>query len=1291
MKKIIATISFSLLFLTSSFGEQNYYFDHYTTSDGLLSNTIYCTIQDSRGFIWIGTRDGISIFDGKEFYNFGDITNSKMGARTGAMCLDNDGCIWFTTTEGCFCFNPASCEIKRYNIHFSIFETIICDRDNTIWVISGDIVRIKKKSDEITIFKKEEYIDGSMAAVDSYGKLWVTDCNGDLYMHNANGDKFTLELEGYNFHRILAIEDYGLLLSDKEGRVYCYDLNPGIVRMIIDNGKEGNNSNVIALLERVSGEYWIGTENGILVYSKEEGRIVSKIENNASDPNTISASYIQCLGKDWEGNVWAGTFYKGLNLWKNKKKAYDLHYNNYSGKSINGDIVRSIVSTNNGKIWIATEDGCLDELDILTNDIVHHNINGEKHNYQFILPIDGNLWIASFDSGIYVYDSHNRTLKAHYSLSSDRIICLLQTSENKILAGTSKGLYIYNPDSDIFSLIESTAGKFIHTLLQDSAGNIWTGTYESGIFLFDNNVNLTAHIINETDGNSISSNIITSFFEDSKERMWVTTEGGGLNMIPLSTLPNHKFKKYTKQDGLPSNIICAVAEDKSGNLWISTSKGLIEMYPETETFGETYYIGPQVTGNQYSYGAKYSSPNGTLYFGAINGIVSLNPTALTAANHCKEIYISHIAAYSNDKTTQLLACGITPMNTSAVKVKYKDVSTLTIHFSTPYYSNITNPQYEYTLRKGHNENSSRTRENNVSFSNLSPGKYIFDVWPANETSETAHKSIKLTIVPPFYRSLPAWLIYILTIIFLSSALISYIWKSKKERNSRRMNDIMEQQIKDIYNSKINFFTNLTHEIRTPLTLIKMPVDKMIEQRMYTTDSEKDMMTIQANVDKLLTLTNELLDIKKLENNDQRLSFTRQDIIKTIENTISRYSSIIADRNIKIIQDIPSGAIIMMYAEESVSKIISNLISNAIKYGKDIIRISLIRDDEKVKICVDSNGEKLSHAESNHIFEKFYTGGKGTGLGLPLSKALAELHGGKLYVDCNIAEFNRFVLELPMVHPEEVEIRESGLTESQANNEEYDSSRHTLLVVEDDIDLRAYLSSELSELYNTVTAGNGKEALEILETQKIDLVISDIMMPVMDGCDLCDNIKTNIEYSHVPVILLTAAVGMETRMETLEVGADGYLEKPFSIDLLKATIKNLFKNKEIAYHQFANSPLTHYRSVAANTVDDEFMNRIHTVIMDNMSDQDLNINTLTTMLNTSKSSLYRKIKSNTGLNINEYIRLCRLKKAAEMLSSQKYRVNEVGYLVGFSSPSYFATCFQKQFNISPSAFVKKLKE
>jgi DNA-binding response OmpR family regulator len=518
------------------------------------------------------------------------------------------------------------------------------------------------------------------------------------------------------------------------------------------------------------------------------------------------------------------------------------------------------------------------------------------------------------------------------------------------------------------------------------------------------------------------------------------------------------------------------------------------------------------------------------------------------------------------------------------------------------------------------------------------------------------------------------------------------------RMTRQVEKLQSEQEKELYDAKINFFTNITHEIRTPLSLIKMPLDKIISSGNYTESNRQELLTMQANAERLLSLTNQLLDLRKMEKMEVKPTFLPNDLAALVRKTCDRFAPVAKDQHIQMDISLPTTPFIVDCAGEMVEKIVGNLLSNACKYGNGYVRVTLepLPDDERVRVRVDSDGDRISDYDAEQIFEKFYQGGparqgKGTGLGLPYARSLAALHGGTLTLDRSVTDYNSFVLEMPVHQEMKVELP-SGREKEEAEETPaaIDSLHHTVLVVEDDPDMRGYLAKELSEEYNVLVAANGEDALQLVESQRIDLVVSDIMMPGIDGVALCNRIKSTTEYCHIPVILLTAAVGMETRIETLQAGADGYIEKPFAIELLKANIANLFKNREIANRQFTQSPLTHFNSMVTGGMDQEFMERLHDIVMKHLAEPDLNIETLTTELGTSKSTLYRKVTANTGLNINEYIRVSRLKQAAEMLSSQKYRISEVAYMTGFSSPSYFATCFQKQFNVSPSAFVKGLK-
>lgn len=1291
-----------LTFVEDTFAQQ-YFFNHYQTTDGLPSNTIYATVQDKYGFIWIGTRDGICRFDGHYFVRIGDdLPSGILSGMTPALCIDGEGLLWFANSNGVGSYNidtGVTTSISRMGIRDVSY--IRADNNGNIWIVTSSIFKYNKGSREMTEYRPSEYFDPQMVAVDSFGAVWFTSTRGDLYRYDNRTDQF--DIQPFNSLRNIVTTPEGYLLVSTLGNdVMLIDPQKVTERTIFRNGVDGEGRQILCLLSRQPGEYWIGTEAGIYIYTDKDG-ITAHIQESLEDPHAISASYVMNLYADREGNVWAGTFYTGLNLWQNKKDSYMHLYDNSSPNSIRGNIVRSIVSDNESEIWIGTEDGWLCSLNPQTWEVTNHGSDNDFINIQDVMIVGDELWIATYGNGLFRYRPDLKKAVRHYHFPNDFIIRQRQTMDGTILVGTHEGLYRYDGSSDSFERIEMAGDCFIHTIFQDSRGYIWVGTYGDGIILMDKDLKELRRLVPQ-DGSGLTSDHITSFFEDSKGRIWVTTEGGGVCWSEDRTPEEGPvFNNLNKTDGLPSNVTCAITEDLDGMLWISTTHGLTRMNPDGFAFTSSFFEESQITGGQYSYGAGYTAPNGMIYLGSTDGLVAFSPALLKSMDTKYDLYISGITAKTSDKTTELFTPGHSYYTSDKIKVRYRDISSLEITFAAPYYSSILATQYEYSLSHGRHTLSATTTDNKAVYTAIAPGHYTFEVGKVGDNRPEAHKKLRITITPPFYRSIVAKIAYCLAGLAVILGAIFLINKKKKDDREQHLEKIENEKRKEIYDAKIQYFTNITHEIRTPLSLIKMPVDKIIATNGVKETSREDMLTIQNNTERLLELTNQLLDIRKMEQKEMKLTFCMEDISSIVQKSCEYFTGITNERHIAFNLHIPQSPVYVECSGDSIEKIVTNLVSNAVKYGNDRIDVCLEDNGgDSVTIRVDSNGTPIETKDREKIFEPFYQvrmsntpmeGSKGTGLGLPFAKTLAELHNGVLYIDNTIEEYNSFVLVIPKKHID----ANSGVSLPEDKEKlgettpEMDGSRHTILIVEDSADMRQYLMKELSTDYNTVSAGNGEEALNIIQEQKVDLVISDIMMPVMDGCELCNRIKTEVNYCHIPVLLLTAAVGVETRITTLKVGADGYIEKPFSMELMKASIDNLFKNKEISFKQFTESPLSHYNGVTVSSMDNDFMDRLHAEVMSHISEQDLNIEVLTSILGTSKSTLYRKIKANTGLNINEYIRLCRLKEAAEMLASQKYRINEVAYLVGFSSPSYFTTSFQKQFNISPSAFVKRIKD
>ena len=1287
MNRLFLSIWLLLAALSVDAAPYSYYFNRYQMRDGLPSNTVFCTVQDHFGFIWIGTSDGISLYDGYYFTYMGGLeSDSLMGGMATALYVDADGFIWFSTVNGCGYYDPATGKMSAIE---GIQERlpagkIVGDADGCIWFLFRSLYKYDKSSGTLEAYPETDYFRVESLTVDSYGTPWcVSAGTGELFRYENRADRFRKERSG-SLRMISGISDGRLLTVDSDENVRILDPENNREERIF-NCRESGGRRVLCLLERQHGEYWIGTEAGIWIYVEGEG-LTGHIARSDRDRMTISSNFVSNLFADTEGNVWAGTFYRGLNLWQNSRGTYDLFYPGGGSGSMQGQVVRTFTPDPTGVIWIGTEDGGLNRFDPKTKTFRKYDLYGTYNNIRDILVRGKELWVATFGDGLYRYDPSRRRVIAHLNLPDNRLTCLLQTTGGDILAGARDGLYRVSPRADRFERIAEIGENPVLSLKQDSAGRIWVGTEGAGIWLLDEESGQGKHLGKEQ--GLLGPGTITSFFEDSRHRMWVTTEDGGLSVADLSEY-GISFRTFTREDGLLSNSTSSVTEDEEGILWVATIKGLLMMNPDNYRL-TTFFEDSRMAGNQYSYGAAYFAPGGMIYLGMTDGVFAFNPVALRERHRNMEVHISSILAMTGDRTIPLASRGASALTSNRIRVSYKDISVLYISFSAPYYSNILSTRYECSFSTGRKKVTSVTSYNFAQYANIRYGKHIFTVSIYGNDDPRYRKSLEIYVMPPFMKSMFANVFLVLMLLSAGILGIHFDRQWRKARRARQLEKLEQMKQRELYESKNTFFTNITHEIRTPLTLIKMPLDKIIRSKEYAPSAEQDMLLIQSNTDRLLALTNQLLDMKRLENGEEKLVFTRQNICDTVRKTCARFAPTAAEQEVVLNVNVPDEIIDVMYAKDSVESIISNLLSNALKYGGGVVGVSLERPSaKKVIVRVDSNGRRIPEGEREKIFEKFYQGGKGTGLGLPLARTLAELHGGRLYLDAGKTDRNSFVFELPVSHPEQIEMLPSAQAEEEKEIREYDSTRSSLLIAEDNEDFRMYLAREFSDEYNVFLAANGKMAVEVLETQRIDLVISDIMMPVMDGCELCNEIKNNPEFSHIPVLLLTAAVGTETRIETLQAGADGYIEKPFPIELLRANITNLFKNKEIAYRQFTSSPLSHFSS-AASKVDESFMERLHKLIMENMAENNLSLDELASKLNVSGSTLYRKVKANTGMNVNEYIRLCRLKRAAELLATQQYRINEVADMLGFSSSSYFAANFQKQFNVTPSAFVKSLK-
>ena len=1293
-------------------------------------------IQDRRGFVWFGTKEGLTRFDGFQFKIFlhsPSVSNCLLNNIISSLCEDRDGWIWIGTSEGiCYYMPDNDCfgtiESESPKIEGLVFD-VMADNNNCIWIATySGTYKYNKESKKLSFYPATEYCAPRSIDLTNAGDIWVSGRDGKIYKYNARLDNFTsfeilTEKEisaSANLVNILDAGIYGLIISSDIAGIRQFEPNTGMVTKLFEKDKTWNNILIRTTSLINDQEIWIGSESGIYIYNLRTG-YVANLHMVSTDPFSLSNNAVRTITKDREGGVWIGTFYGGVNYLPQEVKPFEKFYPTGLPGALNGNVVREIRADSYGNIWIGTEDAGLIKLDHQTGTFTsftggYNQVKIDSRNIQGLLVDDDKLWIGTFDDGIYILNLPEEKITNHFELTDGRsglktnsFITFLKSNDGKIYAGSVIGLYQFNQETSSFKLLENVAeGTFIHSLFEDNKRNIWIGTYGRGLFKYDRFSGTCEKILSDReDYEGLKYEHVTSTYEDNNHKIWFTTEGNGFSYIDGET---EEITRYVPGRDIDFAIYCAMLQDGYGNLWITSTRGLLRLNPSTNKF-KTYTKDDGLLDNTFSYNSSYLDKNGKMYFGTVSGLVSFYPADIKENKYNPPVYFTGFQVngkeYLVDSTGSPDFKSI--LETNRISLKYNQ-SSFSIDFVSPTFTSPNLTKYRYRMEGSDHDWVLISGNRKVYYTNLSPGEYRFRVFSSTDGDiwSTKEAQLEIKISPPIWFSIPAYTLYIIILAFTAYRLIIFYIKKNVLEHQRKIDIIETNKEKEILNAKINFFTNITHEVRTPLTLIKGPLDRILQSGIKNSkDTEDNLLIINRNTDRLLSLTNQLLDFRKTEKEMFKLNFIKTDLCELVESIFNLFLPYSEEKMISVQLHSPVNHFNLAVDREAITKILSNLLSNALKYAESKVDLFLEPETDQecvIRIRVNSDGKLIPKELGERIFEPFYQidfdkpGKKGTGLGLSLARSLAELHNGRLFLDTNVRQYNSFVLELTKYQEESISrnINEPDVLNLSEHDEfeifgSFKNSCPSILLVEDEIEMGKFIAKEISKDYNVILAHNGEEALKALKTYNITLVVSDVIMPGVNGYELCRQIKSNIEFSHIPVILLTATILLNARIEGLDSGADAYIEKPFSTDLLLAQIVNLIKNRSLDRQNFINSPLAHFKSVAMNTTDEEFLKKLHSTLMDNISENDLSVESIAELMGISVSTLYRKVKALTDLNSVEYIRLVRLKKAAELLSEGNYRINEISYLVGFSSPSYFATSFQKQFGVSPSLFARNISK
>jgi signal transduction histidine kinase/ligand-binding sensor domain-containing protein/DNA-binding response OmpR family regulator len=1363
-----------IFFLTASIcsGQSNQYFKKIDNKQGLSQNGIFAIFQDKDGYMWFGTHYGLNRYDGFTFKTFyrGDSYNDLCGNTIQSILQDSAGNIWIATLEGVSVFNPVT--EKFYNLNkYSPRESIFTHTILSMKLIDGKILASSK--------------DGLWEI--NTGKSLFTDAIAKKICAESINCKLqtTIKLEAIKVYRKDTYGNYLLVANNHIVITKIVDKKLLVIDEIVPDNI--SDIEVTVLYKDNYSNLWAGTANHGLFQIKESKGLYTTLKVSTKDPN-ISFSRITDILQDEKKNLWVTTRGNGVfvipkeGLEKNNFLPIKI-----SESEIPSNKIKSIYQSRDNTLWLGSLGSGIFYKNSAGIKFKNYQITYDANNLSVISPNNyirtiakdtyNRLWLGTLFEGLYIYDLEKQK-NTKFLLKNLSIFALSEIDKKHFLAGTSDGLYLITYDKEnitaekqflgngiqgtIFSICNKSNKYWIGTskkllsfvltddynisqianyenkLLQDyqfqntvrcvkydsKLNCIWVGLEMSGLVKveLDSNDNASKFIsINQEFKDKTISKYICDIYLDSANNYWIGTRNGLINYQTNASGKIFNIKTYSNQDGFPSNLIQSIQSDKIGNLWLGTNRGLVKLNKVTNKIIQ-YDINDGIQDYEFAEHASYVDDKAVMYFGGINGVSEFSPKYMSQDKFIEPVVIQNIFINGINSNYK-----VELNNPYKLKLPHLE-NNLKFDFILLNYINPLKCKYAYML-EGFDKDWIYTASDirMAEYVNLPKGNYIFKVKASNEDGvwNTAYTSMPLEIRPSFWGTIYALLLYMLILAGLVILVASITKKRVQNKNKVLLDRQYREQIEKVNESKLQFFINISHEIRTPLTLIICSVERLIVNLKLNKEQEKEAVSIEKNVNQMLSLTNELLEIQKIEIGKYQLSVRKNDIVIFLRNMIVAFESLAVKQNIKLSLKNFNPEFFIWYDANVLAKVFNNLISNAIKYTKNGGTVEVIinpsKSNEFIEISVIDNGVGIEKENLLKIFDRFYHKGgnkdsyeKGFGIGLSLAKSLIEVHKGLISVTSKPGIGSTFIISLPlnddaylneekadnvMLKADFTTVSESIQSQNIPNEpilivnkqiDELDPTKVIILYVDDNLELLENIRNYLSDTYNVIIAPNGKVGVELANQYQPDVIISDIVMPLMDGFELCNVLKTDLNTSHIPIILLTARADSGSQLKGIETGADSFIPKPFNIKLLSLTIKNLIESREKLRQLFINNQFPNPREITTNSKDAEFLEKLIKHVEDHIGDSELNVNNLAQTLAMSRSTFFRKIKAITGNTGKEFVDTIRLKKAAQLLLNSGMNISEVAYTIGHSNPQYFSKCFKAYFKMSPSEYILQHK-
>ncbi len=1305
----------------------NYHFTRVDSEAGLSQINVKAILQDSYGFMWFGTRNRLNRFDGisNKVYDCYDPVSGKRDNNISALYEDPQKRIWVGTDKGIYIFDPVL-ETFRY---FSVttrnktgitdwVSDIQSDTDNNTWIVipNEGLFRYHMPTNELF-----HYPIGNLATpnqggnpqsmlIEKSGMVWVGTNGNGVYLYNKSTDSFTQYLGNHNGsslkgENIYTMCDYGdeIVVGIHEGRLRKFNKRKNT---LTDVRAPGVHYKIIRQVVRKDDELWVGTDAGLYIVNELSDQVIH-LREDPMYSHSLSDNIIDKIYLDKENGVWIGTRFGGANHLAKKGVEFECYVPLSTGNSITNRRLRGMKEDRQGNIWIASEEIGLSIFNPKTKTFRQIGKNDPNSGFStskiMSIHMDENqVWVGFFKNGLDIVDLstlHSRHFTAgSLNLDEASVYAICEDRNGTMWLGNGWGVFTGDKHTKKFKRLNQFGLSYIYDIMEDSKGNIWVATLGNGVFRYHPPTRKLFHYRHSIQNvHSLSSNSVSDITETSLGEIWFSTDRGGICRYNEAT---ENFTAFSLKEGLPDDIAYKIVEDKEHNLWFGTNNGLVKFNPvsyEVKVFSKK----DGLPVNQFNYKSALASSSGQLFFGGLNGLIAFDPYNYVKNSFIPPVYITGIRLFNKEIT---LSDENSPLK-KAIHHTQKIVlhhhqSTIAFDFVALSYNAPKANQYAYIMEGIDKDWTYISSNQSASYAKLSPGSYTFKVKGSNNDGVWNEEGTQLEIVilPPWWQSGVAQLFYFTLLIASVYYLLNRYKKRTEKRHAEKQKLFETEKEKELYSAKVEFFTNIAHEIRTPVTLINGPLESLCEMEINDPEIKKSLKVMKKSTSELVGLVNQLLDFRKIDSNKFLLNITFQNLTTLLKDLWIGFETAAKHQHKSIELVLPAEDIILPFDAGALNKVFNNLLTNALRYSDQQIRIELRSENQSVKVLFSNDGDLIPTELHEKIFDPFFQVNKhrnttsSSGIGLSLARSLTELHDGTL--ECETRDgLNIFTVCLP-VHSQEVIAEPEPDDNYIVKEEEYTHEKsysESILIVEDNPEMLDYIAGKIQKTmqFAVETAHNGKEALQVLTEKNIDIVLSDVMMPEMDGFELCRCIKDNVEFSHIPVVLLTARNDLDSKIKGLEAGADAYVEKPFSMTHLNTQLSTLLSNRQREKEAFIRKPFLPLQNIGMNKADEQFIQKIVDIIHENITDPEFNVERLSEMSFMSRSSLHRKIKALTELTPIDFIRLIRLRKSAELIRSGSYRASEVCYLVGINSPSYFIKLFQKQFGMSPKEFLKQL--